>query len=207
MQSELPVLLRIVQVRRRPCRWSWPRRSWPARVCHGGRLRRRGDRLHGRGAHGSVRVDARDSPSGFGPAPGRSRTSFPPRPTERCSPASRRRGFAATPNVSPVGLSLDGTPEMQRTNRGCSFQDIDLDFFLPTGPSKSVKMTVSCETLPSLAEGIIHLQERGFKVHANLGYGIPWNDSQLDVFSRQLQDPRRVLPSTSRGRRPCRCWT
>ena len=28
---------------------------------------------------------------------------------------------------------------------------------------------------------------RGFKVHANLGYGIPWNDSQLAVFSRQLK--------------------
>ena len=86
-----------------------------------------------------------------------------------------------------VGLSLDGTPEMQRTNRGCSFQDIDLDFFLATWPEQKVKMTVSCETLSSLAEGIIHLQERGFKVHANLGYGIPWNDSQIEVFSRQLR--------------------
>ena len=86
-----------------------------------------------------------------------------------------------------VGLSLDGTPTMQRTNRGCSFQDIDLDFFLSNWPEQKVKMTVSCETLPSLAEGIIYLQERGFKVHANLGYGIPWNDSQLAVFSQQLQ--------------------
>ena len=86
-----------------------------------------------------------------------------------------------------VGLSLDGTPEMQRTNRGCSFQDIDLEFFLTTWPEQEVKMTVSCETLSSLAEGIIHLQERGFKVHANLGYGIPWNDSHREVFSRQLK--------------------
>ena len=86
-----------------------------------------------------------------------------------------------------VGLSLDGTAEMQRTNRGCSFQDIDLDFFRTTWPEQSVKMTVSRETLASLAGGIIHLQERGFKVHANLGYGIPWDDSQLAVFARQLQ--------------------
>ena len=86
-----------------------------------------------------------------------------------------------------VGLSLDGTPEMQRTNRGCSFQDIDLDFFLTTWPEQAVKMTVSCQTLSSLAEGIIHLQERGFQLHANLGYGIPWNDSQLEVFARQLR--------------------
>lgn len=86
-----------------------------------------------------------------------------------------------------VGLSLDGTPTMHRTNRGCSFQDIDLDFFLSNWPEQKVKMTVLCETLPSLAEGIIYLQERGFQVHANLGYGIPWNDSQLAVFSQQLQ--------------------
>jgi len=86
-----------------------------------------------------------------------------------------------------VVLSLDGTPEMHRTNRGCSFRDVDLEFFRTTWPQESVKMTVSRETLPSLAEGIIHLQERGFKVHANLGYGIPWNDSHLEVYSRQLR--------------------
>ena len=38
-----------------------------------------------------------------------------------------------------VGLSIDGTPEMQQTNRGCSFKDIDLDFFLATGPSRRSK--------------------------------------------------------------------
>ena len=35
-----------------------------------------------------------------------------------------------------VGLSLDGTPEMHRTNRGCSFRDIDLDFFRTTWPQE-----------------------------------------------------------------------
>ena len=86
-----------------------------------------------------------------------------------------------------VGLSLDGTPEMQQINRGCSFQDIDLDFFKENWPEQGVKMTVSCETLPSLAEGVISLHERGFKVHANLGYGVPWRESHREEFSRQLR--------------------
>src|SRR5208337_4292962 len=86
-----------------------------------------------------------------------------------------------------VGLSLDGTPDMQQVNRGCSFREIDLDFFRTNCPEQGVKMTVPCETLPSLAEGIIYLQTRGFKVSANLGYGVPWNDSQLAVFSKQLR--------------------
>lgn len=86
-----------------------------------------------------------------------------------------------------VGLSLDGTPAMQETNRGCSFRDIDLDFFRVNWPEQGVKMTVSCETLTSLASGIIHLQERGFTVHANLGYGMPWSDSHHEEFSRQLR--------------------
>ena len=105
-----------------------------------------------------------------------------------------------------MGLSLDGTPTMHRTNRGCSFQDIDLDFFLSNWPEQKVKMTVSCETLPSLAEGIIYLQDRGFQVHANLGYGIPWNDSQLAVFSgncRSLASITGNIPTC----RECRCWT
>lgn len=86
-----------------------------------------------------------------------------------------------------AGLSLDGTPAMHRINRGCSLQDIDLDFFLTTWPDQQVKMTVSCETLSSLADGIIYLQEYGFKVHANLGYGMPWNDSNVGEFRRQLR--------------------
>ena len=87
---------------------------------------------------------------------------------------------------------------MHLMNRGCSSEDIDLDFFRLTWPDQPVKMTVSRETLPSLAAGIIHLQERGFKVHANLGYGIPWNRlATRDVFPASV-DTGRVLFSTPR---------
>ena len=49
-----------------------------------------------------------------------------------------------------------------------------------------VKMTVSCETINSLAEGIVCLQEKGFKVGAGLGYDMPWDDESVSEYGRQL---------------------
>lgn len=87
-----------------------------------------------------------------------------------------------------VGLSLDGTSIMQKANRGCSIADIDLDFFVANWPTQGVKMTISPDTLPSLAQGIIALQEKGFSLSANFAFGIDWNiPGVLDLFSDQLQ--------------------
>lgn len=87
-----------------------------------------------------------------------------------------------------VGLSLDGTSIMQQANRGCSFSDVDLDFFVTNWPTQGAKMTVSPETVSSLAEGIIALQQRGFSLSANFAFGIDWNiPGILDLFSQQLR--------------------
>ena len=66
--------------------------------------------------------------------------------------------FHANASRFGVGLSLDGTSAMQRMNRGSASEDLDLDFFRTNWPTQRVKMTVSCETISSLAEGIIHLR-------------------------------------------------
>lgn len=72
-------------------------------------------------------------------------------------------------------LSYDGTPEMQRINRGASTPDlIDLSFFAKTFPGTPLKMTVSKETLPHLAEGTIFLHEGGFLVNNSLANGVDW---------------------------------
>lgn len=68
------------------------------------------------------------------------------------------------------GLSLDGTRDMHNVNRSNSYDDIDLDFFLEMYPEQDVKMTVSRETLPHLAEGVIELHQKGFAVSCNLAY-------------------------------------
>ncbi len=74
------------------------------------------------------------------------------------------------------GLSLDGTRAMHNINRSDSYDDIDIDFFRSTYPEQDVKMTISKETLPNLAEGVIELHEKGFKISCNLAYQIDWSD-------------------------------
>lgn len=86
-----------------------------------------------------------------------------------------------------LSLSLDGTPDMHNANRGHSSERIDLDFFQENWPDQPVKMTVSCETISSLAEGIVYLQEKGFKVGAGLGHGMPWDDESVSEYGRQLR--------------------
>lgn len=85
------------------------------------------------------------------------------------------------------GLSLDGTREMHNVNRSNSYDDIDLDFFLEMYPDQEIKMTVSRETLPCLAEGVIDMHSKGFLVSCNLAYGIDWSDPQnTDILNREL---------------------
>ena len=84
-------------------------------------------------------------------------------------------------------LSLDGTREMHNINRSGSFDQIDLDFFAKQYPEQSIKMTVSRETLPHMAEGVIFCQEKGFTVSVNLAFGPDWSDSEtVDILTEQL---------------------
>jgi len=87
-----------------------------------------------------------------------------------------------------VGLSLDGTKKMHDLNRSNSFSKIDLPFFKNTWPSSSVKMTISKETLPDLAEGTIYIHGLGFEIHNNPAYGIDWTDpNNLQILSCELK--------------------
>jgi len=86
------------------------------------------------------------------------------------------------------GISLDGTPQMHNNNRSNSFDNIDLDFFRKTWPKQTCKMTISEETLPNLAKGILYLQEVGYEVKATFAQGIDWsNDNNQTVLESELQ--------------------
>lgn len=86
-----------------------------------------------------------------------------------------------------VGLSYDGTPAMNDLNRDRSSNRIDLPFFAANWPTQGVKMTVSRETLPSLAEGVRFLHRQGFSVNCNLAYGPDWDSDQWnEVLQAQL---------------------
>ena len=65
--------------------------------------------------------------------------------------------------------------------------EIDLDFFARNYPDQPIKMTVSQETLPNLAEGVIYLHEKGFEVSCNLAYNIDWSkDNNKLILEEQL---------------------
>lgn len=87
-----------------------------------------------------------------------------------------------------VGLSLDGTREMQNINRSNSFDLIDLDFFIRAWPNQGVKMTISPKTIYSLADGVIFIHEKGFKdVRANLAEMVDWSDPvYMTIYKREL---------------------
>lgn len=85
-----------------------------------------------------------------------------------------------------VGLSLDGTKQMHNINRSNSYDLIDLAFFTTHWPHQTIKMTVSKETLPNVAQGVIFAHEKGFEVSFNLAYGIEWTEDMLDIYDHQM---------------------
>lgn len=85
-----------------------------------------------------------------------------------------------------LGLSLDGNKWMHDVNRSNSFDNIDLSFFSQNWPGQPIKMTISKETLPYVADGVIFAHESGFEVSFNLAYGIEWSDDLLPVYQSQM---------------------
>lgn len=87
-----------------------------------------------------------------------------------------------------LGLSIDGTREMHNKNRCNSFDQIDLSFFLQNWPEQVVKMTVSPLTIESMSDGVIFLHRLGFKLSANLAYGISWGEEKyVSILGRELE--------------------
>lgn len=85
------------------------------------------------------------------------------------------------------GLSLDGNRKMHNINRSNSFDLIDLNFYKECWPDQNVKMTVSKETLPFLAEGVIFIHEQGFECGCTFAYGINWDIESVNVLRKQLE--------------------
>lgn len=85
------------------------------------------------------------------------------------------------------GLSLDGSRECHNVNRSNSFDDIDLSFFATFYKNQPIKMTISTETLPHLADCVMFAHDKGFEVACNLAYGIDWSDSaNVSILETEL---------------------
>lgn len=98
-----------------------------------------------------------------------------------------KKWFISNKHRIKLGLSFDGTNDMQNTNRSNSASLIDLDFFRENFSDQSVKMTVSPETVDSMAEGYFYLKKRGFIVSPSFAYGVKWTSDKIEIYQRELK--------------------
>ena len=89
-------------------------------------------------------------------------------------------------NIFIPVLSYDGDFDMQKRNRNTSRESIDIQFFMQTWPEESIHITISRETLPYLARGILYLQHLGCHLDAALAQGVDWAEEDAVTFHEQL---------------------
>ena len=85
-----------------------------------------------------------------------------------------------------LGASYDGNSQMQSTNRGTNKHNIDLAFFHELWSHQELHMTISKETLPTLAEGVLDMQTKGYEVTAALAQGVDWTIDDALIYREQL---------------------
>ena len=92
---------------------------------------------------------------------------------------------------------------MQNMNRSNSYDRIDIGLFKELWPFQPVKMTISPQSVATLAEGVIFLLEQGFAVDPGLAYGVEWREEHYEILARELEklaDFYAANPETE----PCR---
>lgn len=85
-----------------------------------------------------------------------------------------------------LGASYDGNGSMQSKNRGTDGFEIDLDFFHDLWPEQTFQMTISKETLPNLADGVLYVQKKGYELNASLAQGVDWTIEDAKIYRQQL---------------------
>ena len=85
-----------------------------------------------------------------------------------------------------LAASYDGSSEMQCINRGTENYKIDLEFFRDLWPMEPLHMTISKETLPSLAKGVLYIQAKGHEVEMALAQGVDWTITDALIYREQL---------------------
>lgn len=93
-----------------------------------------------------------------------------------------------------ASLSLDGNKVAHDLNRSNSYDQVmrNLPFFVEHWPNNPLKMTISAETIPYVADSIIDLEERGLFFSANLVFENVWGTDEekarlLDIYAAQLE--------------------
>lgn len=92
-----------------------------------------------------------------------------------------------------VGVSLDGNKIAHDLNRSNSYDRLmkNLPFFRENWPTQPVKMTISAETIPYVADSIIQFEELEIPFSANIVFEDIWGPPEqkatlLDIYAEQL---------------------
>lgn len=92
-----------------------------------------------------------------------------------------------------IGISIDGNKTAHNLNRSNSYERVaqNLPFFLEHWPDQIVKMTISAETIPYVADSIIEMEEKGLVFSANLPFEDIWGtpdqkQTLLEAYAEQL---------------------
>lgn len=111
-------------------------------------------------------------------------------------------------HILKLGGSYDGTPTMQRINRGTGdrFED-NIDLLHSIYPDLGFHMVISRESLPNLAEGVLSIQRKGYKVKAALAQGVSWNASDVKIFGRELKKLARAYLGVDKSLPPINLLT
>ena len=85
-----------------------------------------------------------------------------------------------------LGLSIDGTDDIQQKNRGCRTSELPLDFAKELWPERYFKMTISKDSLPTLADSIIAMHEREYLFVSSLAEDTHWSEEDARQYKTQL---------------------
>lgn len=98
----------------------------------------------------------------------------------------KKEWFRRNKDMVSLALSYDGSAVLQRTNRGCDSESA-LEFCHREWPDMSFRMTVTPQSLPTLAEDIRMAFRSGYTLRAQLANGLQWTEQDRCLLEKQLR--------------------
>lgn len=100
---------------------------------------------------------------------------------------SVREWFRNNKDMIVLTVSYDGSFQSQMTNRRCSAESA-LEFCHREWPDMSFRMTVSPESVETLAQDIKASFAAGYTLRAQLAHGVQWSEHARCVLERELRE-------------------
>lgn len=98
----------------------------------------------------------------------------------------KQKWFEAHKDNIQIVLSIDGTEDTQKNNRGVLATTAPIDFVHRVWPTLHFKSTISRAALPSLSNDIITMLEKGYRISPNLAVGEDWQHGDDLIYKQEL---------------------